>query len=165
LARLRADVHSIDASDVNIQIANAHKRDLVINYRQMLVEDLAKTNEKYDLILALEIIEHIDNIDLFVESCAKLLQGNGLLIFSTINRTISSYLKAIIGAEYILKWLPIGTHEWSKFLKPSEILTYAQKNNLQLYDLQGLSYSLSSKDWYLSEDIQNNYFIVFLKGE
>lgn len=162
-ARLKAKVTGIDASAVNIKIANAHKGDLDIHYQQILAEDLIKTQNKYDLILALEILEHVENIDLFINACASLLKPNGLIIFSTINRTITSYLRAIIGAEYILQWLPVGTHDWSKFLRPSEISTYAIKNNLKLYDIKGLDYSIINQEWNLSNNIKNNYFIAFCR--
>jgi 2-polyprenyl-6-hydroxyphenyl methylase/3-demethylubiquinone-9 3-methyltransferase len=163
LSRLGADVTAIDASEVNIDIAKAHatEADLKIDYRAILAEDLVKSNEKFQLILALEIIEHVENIEFFIQTCCKLLAPNGLLIFSTINQTIKSFLQSIVAAEYILRWVPTGTHEWSKFVKPSQINKYALENNMQLIEMKGLSYSPFSRKWSLSEDIDNNYFIVF----
>ena len=163
LSRLSSSITGIDASAININIAKSHakKLNLNINYQQILAEDLVKTGKKFKLILALEIIEHVENIELFIESCAKLLTDDGLIIFSTINRTKKSFLEAIIAAEYILKWLPIGTHNWSKFVKPSEINRYAIKLGLKPLNIQGLSYSLLSNSWNLSKDISNNYFISF----
>lgn len=165
LARLKAKVTGIDASEININIAKNHAIDsnLEIDYRAILAEDLEKTQEKYDLILALEIIEHIENIEFFVETCCKLLEPNGLLIFSTINQTIKSFLESIVAAEYILRWVPKGTHQWSKFVKPSQINKYANKQNMQLIEMKGLSYSPISRNWSLTEDLSNNYFISFSK--
>lgn len=163
LARLGADVTGIDASKINIDIAKKHSFDMgvKVNYQNILAEDLAGTGQKFQLILALEILEHVENLELFIASCEQLLAPNGVIIFSTINRTIESYIKAIIGAEYILKWLPIGTHDWNKFLKPAEICSYTK--NLELQDIQGISYSILSRTWKFSKDIKNNYFIAFLK--
>jgi 2-polyprenyl-6-hydroxyphenyl methylase/3-demethylubiquinone-9 3-methyltransferase len=163
LARLGIDVTAIDASKVNIDIAKKHAVDMgvKVNYQNILAEDLAESGQKFQLIMALEILEHVENLELFIASCKKLLAPKGLIIFSTINRTIESFLKAIIGAEYILKWLPIGTHDWRKFLKPAEICSYAK--NLELLDIQGVSYSMLSGIWSFSKDIKNNYFISFLK--
>ncbi len=165
LARLKAKVTGIDASEININIAKNHaiESNLEIDYRATLAEDLEKTQEKYDLILALEIIEHIENIEFFVETCCKLLEPNGLLIFSTINQTIKSFLESIVAAEYILRWVPKGTHQWSKFVKPSQINKYANKQNMQLIEMKGLSYSPISRNWSLTEDLSNNYFISFSK--
>ena len=161
LARLGCDITGIDASLVNVNIAKDHanKSNLNIKYQQILAEDLVKTGEKFQLILALEIIEHVENIEFFIKSCLQLLEPGGLLIFSTINKTSKSFLQTIVAAEYILKWLPIGTHDWSKFVKPSQIHKYAK--DLQLIDLQGISYSIFSRSWYLSDNISNNYFISF----
>jgi 2-polyprenyl-6-hydroxyphenyl methylase / 3-demethylubiquinone-9 3-methyltransferase len=165
LARLKAKVTGIDASEININIAKNHaiKSNLEIDYRSMLAEDLEKSQEKYDLILALEIIEHVENIEFFIETCCKLLAPNGLLIFSTINQTIKSFLESIVAAEYILRWVPKGTHQWSKFIKPSQINGYANKQNMQLIEMKGLSYSPISRNWSLTEDLSNNYFISFSK--
>jgi 2-polyprenyl-6-hydroxyphenyl methylase/3-demethylubiquinone-9 3-methyltransferase len=163
LARLELNIMGIDASEVNINIAKAHakKMDLDIDYQQMLAEDITK--KRYELILALEIVEHVEDLEFFIKTCCKLLAPGGLIIFSTLNKTIKSYLQAIIAAEYILKWVPKGTHDWKKFVKPSEINKYASHEGLELADLQGLSYSILSNTWSLSSDIGNNYFIAFSK--
>ncbi len=163
LSRIGIKITGIDASAININIAKNHaaKLNLDINYQQILAEDLIKTGKKFKLILALEIIEHVENIELFINSCAKLLSDDGLIIFSTINRTKKSFLETIIAAEYILKWLPIGTHNWSKFVKPSEINRYAIKSGLKALNIQGISYSLLSNSWNLSKYISNNYFMSF----
>lgn len=163
LNRLGTKITGIDASSVNINIAKNHanKCNLDINYQQILSEDLAKTGNKFQLILALEIIEHVENIELFIKSCSELLSKDGLIVFSTINRTTKSFLESIVAAEYILKWLPIGTHSWSKFVKPSEINKYASKFGFKNPNIQGISYSLISSSWGLSKNIQNNYFLSY----
>lgn len=164
MSRLGSDITGIDASLVNVNIAKSHasKSGLDIKYQQILAEDLVKTDQRFQLILALEIIEHVENIELFIHSCLKLLQPGGLIIFSTINKTIKSFFHAIIGAEYILRWLPIGTHDWSKFVLPSQVFEHAK--GAKILNIQGLSYSLLSRSWYLSEDISNNYFISLIKN-
>lgn len=163
LSKLGANITGIDASSVNINIAKNHanKCNLDINYQQILSEDLVRTGKKFQLILALEILEHVENIELFIKSCSELLSKDGLIIFSTINRTSKSFLESIIAAEYILKWLPIGTHSWSKFIKPSEINKYSNKFGLRNPNIQGLSYSIISSSWNLSINIQNNYFLSY----
>ena len=122
MARLGANVTGIDAAKKNIKIASIHskKNNLDINYINKSPEQLDE-KEKYDIILNLEVVEHVDNLDLYLKSCSNLLKKNGLMFTATINRTFISYIKAIIGAEYILRWLPIGTHDWNKFIKPEEL--------------------------------------------
>jgi 2-polyprenyl-6-hydroxyphenyl methylase / 3-demethylubiquinone-9 3-methyltransferase len=165
LTRLGANVTGIDASEINIEVAKKHalESNLEINYQAILAETLEKTQEKYDLILALEIIEHVENIEYFIETCCKLLAPNGLLIFSTINQTVKSFLQSIVAAEYILRWVPQGTHQWSKFVKPSQINKHAISQNMQLIGMKGLSYHPISRTWNLTDDIGNNYFIAFTK--
>ena len=125
MARLGGSVTGIDAAEKNIKVASMHskKNNLNINYLNKSPEQL-KEKEKFDIILNLEIVEHVDNLDLYLQSCYNLLKKNGLMFTATINRTFTSYIKAIIGAEYVLRWLPIGTHDWNKFIKPEEL----QKN-------------------------------------
>ena len=122
MARLGANVTGIDASEKNINVAKLHskKMDLKINYINTSPENL-KEIEKFDVILNLEIVEHVDDVNLYIKSCYKLLKKNGIMFTATLNRSLISYLKAIIGAEYILRWLPIGTHDWNKFIKPEEL--------------------------------------------
>ena len=122
MARLGANVTGIDASEKNINVAKItlKKNGLKINYLILLPENLNDI-EKFDIILNLEIVEHVDNVNLYIRSCSKLLKKNGLMFTATLNRSFISYIKAIIGAEYILRWLPIGTHDWNKFIKPEEL--------------------------------------------
>ena len=121
MSRLGAEVTGIDASLKNIKVAKLHaeKNNLKINYINSSPENLHQ-DENYDIILNLEIVEHVDNVDLYFESCSKLLKKNGIMFTATLNRTFTSFIKAIIGAEYILRWLPVGTHDWNKFFKPKE---------------------------------------------
>ena len=121
-------------------------------------------NEKFDVILNLEIVEHVENLDLFLKSSSDLLKKNGIMFVATINRTLQSYVKAIVGAEYILRWLPIGTHDWQKFLKPSEIENKFNQINLNKLDLSGVKYSVFKNSWSLSSDCSVNYIIVGKKN-
>lgn len=161
LARLGADVCGIDASPTNIEIAKLHlaSSGLVIDYRCNSIEQLQE--QKFDVVLALEVIEHIDNIELFIQSCRNLLAENGILFVATINRNLKSLLCAKFAVEYILRWLPIGTHSWHKFLKPSEINEIANKYGLKLLHLQGFSYNILNDCWKESGNIDINYCLVF----
>ncbi len=171
LSRLGADVVGIDAGEKNIAVAKIHNEKsakenrLQIDYRNQDVEDLAKSDEKFDVVLAMEIIEHVADVEKFLiaaKNCLKPnLKSGGLLFVATLNRTAKSYLNAIIGAEYILRWLPRGTHNWKKFLKPSEVNKIAENNNLQLMALTGFSYNLLKDEWKKSVDTQINYAMVF----
>ena len=128
MARMGADVTGIDASEKNINVAKLHaeKNELKIKYYCSSPENF-KTDDKFDVILNMEIIEHVDDVDFFLKSCAKLLKKNGIMFVATLNKTLKSYLFAIIGAEYVLGWLPIGTHEWEKFIKPEELINLTKK--------------------------------------
>ena len=131
--RLGAEVTGIDASEKNIQVAKLHakKNNLKINYLTASPENL-KIERKFDVILNMEIIEHVEDIDIFLKSCSLLLKKGGIMFVATINKTLKSYLFAIIGAEYILRWLPIGTHEWDKFVDPNKLIKISKKYNLYL---------------------------------
>ena len=142
MTRLGAKVTGIDASEKNINIAKMHSIEsgLKINYVNTSPEKL-EDFETYDVILNLEIVEHVDNVDLYIKSCQKLLKKKGLMFTATLNRSLTSYIKAIIGAEYILRWLPIGTHDWNKFLKPEELENYLNKEKLITQDISGLEFN------------------------
>ena len=165
LSRLGADVTGIDASSKNIEVAKIHakKSGLKIKYFNTSPEK-KEVNEKFDVILNLEVVEHVENLDLFLKSSSDLLKKNGIMFIATINRTFESYLKAIIGAEYLLRWLPIGTHSWEKFLKPKEIEDKLIKLNLDKLDLDGLKFNIISNDWSLSQNCSVNYIIVAKKN-
>ena len=165
MSRLGADVVGIDASDRNIKVAKLHakKNHLNIKYLCTSPENL-NTKTKFDVILNMEIIEHVENIDFFLKSCSKLLKKDGIMFVATINKTLKSYLFAIVGAEYILKWLPIGTHDWEKFVKPDELVNILKKYNLKLDNLDGMKFNIVKNEWSLSTDKSINYIGKFIKN-
>ena len=165
MARMGADVFGIDASDKNINIAKLHaeKNKLKIKYFCSSPENF-KTDNKFDVILNMEIIEHVEDVDFFLKSCSKLLKKNGIMFVATLNKTLKSYLFAIIGAEYVLRWLPIGTHEWEKFIKPEELINITKQCNLTLDDLKGVKFNLVFNEWKLSNDKSVNYIAKFIKN-
>ena len=165
LSRLGAEVFGIDASDKNIKIAKLHakKSNLNIKYFCSSPEKFKIKNE-FDVILNMEIVEHVEDVDFFLKSCSKLLKKNGIMFVATLNKTLKSYLFAIIGAEYILKWLPIGTHEWEKFVKPDELINFLNKFSLKLTDLKGVKFDLLNNDWKFSSDTSVNYIAKFIKN-
>ncbi len=165
ISRLGAELVAIDASQKNINVAKIHaeKSDLKIDYQCISAEDLASQNQQFDVVLALEIIEHVADVEKFIEACAKLVKPNGLLFVATLNRTAKSLLMAKFGVEYILRWLPIGTHDWRKFLKPSEIENIAKNQQIQLQKIQGFSYNLLKDQWSFSADLSINYCLIFKK--
>jgi 2-polyprenyl-6-hydroxyphenyl methylase/3-demethylubiquinone-9 3-methyltransferase len=165
MARLGANVTGIDASEKNINIAQLHakKSGLKINYFNASPETL-KNIEKFDIILNLEIIEHVDNVDLYIKSCSKLLKKNGIMFTATLNRSFISYIKAILGAEYILRWLPVGTHDWNKFLKPEELENFLSQEKFITIDIKGLKFNPFLNKWKKSNDLSVNYIITSLKN-
>ena len=165
MQRLGARVTGIDASIKNIKIAKLHakKNKLKINYLCSSPEKL-KINKKFDVILNMEIVEHVEDIEFFLNSCSKLLKKNGLMFVATINKTLKSYVFAIVGAEYVLKWLPIGTHEWEKFVKPEDLKNILKKNSLVLNSLDGMNFNIIKDEWNISKDISVNYITKFKKN-
>jgi 2-polyprenyl-6-hydroxyphenyl methylase/3-demethylubiquinone-9 3-methyltransferase len=165
MSRLGADVVGIDASDRNINVAKLHakKNNLNIKYVCSSPENY-QINEKFDVILNMEIIEHVDNVDLFLKSCSKLLKKNGVMFVATLNKTLKSYIFAIIGAEYIMRWLPIGTHSWEKFVKPEDLIKFLKNYNLELDELTGLKFNLIKDEWSISADKSVNYIGKFIKN-
>ena len=165
MCRLGADVTGIDASMKNIKIAETHSKEnnLEINYLNTSPEKL-KESEKFDVILNLEIVEHVENVDLYFKSCAKLLKKNGLMFTATLNRTFVSFIKAIIGAEYVLRWLPIGTHDWNKFLKPREIEEVIKNLNFSVKEVKGLEFNPFTQKWKRSNNLSVNYIITSYKN-
>ena len=164
MSRLGANVTAIDASKKNIEVAKFHakKNNLKINYLCSSPEKL-NIKKKFDVILNMEIIEHVDDINFFIKKSSNLLKKNGLMFVATLNKTFKSYLFAIIGAEYILKWLPIGTHDWEKFVKPDELVNLGKKFNLRLKKLNGMEFNPIMDKWYLSNDKSVNYIGKFKK--
>ena len=165
MCRLGANVTAIDASNKNIAIANLHakKNNLKINYICSSPEKL-RTTKKFDVILNMEIVEHVEDVDFFLKSCANLLKKNGLMFVATINKTLKSYIFAIVGAEYVLRWLPIGTHEWEKFVKPEELKRILIKNNLNLKKIDGMNFNILKDEWNVSKDLSVNYIAEFKKN-
>ncbi len=164
MSRLGANVTAIDASKKNIEVAKFHakKNNLKISYLCSSPEKL-NIKKKFDVILNMEIIEHVDDINFFIKKSSNLLKKNGLMFVATLNKTFKSYLFAIIGAEYILKWLPIGTHDWEKFVKPDELVNLGKKFNLKLKKLNGMEFNPIMDKWYLSNDKSVNYIGKFKK--
>ena len=165
MARLGAKVTGIDASKKNISVAKLHskKNGLKINYLNSSPEDL-DYDQEFDIILNLEIVEHVDDVGLYIKSCNRLLKNNGLMFTATLNRSFVSYFKAIIGAEYILRWLPIGTHDWNKFLKPEELENLLSQENFSTIDIKGLKFNLFLKKWKKTNDLSVNYIIQSSKN-
>ena len=164
MSRLGAEVFGIDASEKNIEIAKIHAKKSNLNIKYLCSSpEKFKSDLKFDVILNMEIIEHVEDVDFFLKSCTKFLKKNGIMFIATLNKTLKSYLFAIIGAEYILKWLPIGTHEWEKFVKPEELISITKKYDLNLNDLSGVKLNLFTNNWELSTDKSVNYIAKFIK--
>ena len=165
MSRLGAEVTGIDASSKNISIAKIHakKNNLKIKYICTSPEKL-KSSKKFDVILNMEIIEHVENVNFFLKSCSKHLRRNGLMFVATLNKTLKSYVFAIIGAEYILRWLPIGTHEWEKFVEPKDLVSSLKKINFSLENLDGVKFDILRDKWKLSNDKSVNYIAKFVKN-
>ncbi|MEX0582931.1 MAG: bifunctional 2-polyprenyl-6-hydroxyphenol methylase/3-demethylubiquinol 3-O-methyltransferase UbiG [Sneathiella sp.] len=162
MTRLGAEVTAADASQKNIQIAALHaeKSGLDIDYRYTTAEDLAASGEKFDVILNMEVIEHVADIEGFVGACATLLKPGGIMFVATLNRTAKSFAFAIVGAEYVLRWLPKGTHSWKKFLKPSEVARLVRGNGLMVRDVAGATYNPFEDRWHISKDLSINYMLA-----
>ena len=165
MCRLGAKVTAIDASEKNINVAKFHskKNNLDIDYICTSPEKLKEENQ-FDVILNMEIVEHVNDVSFFLKSCSKLLKKNGIMFVATLNKTLKSYVFAIIGAEYVLRWLPIGTHEWDKFVKPNELIEILKENKLSLDKLDGMKFNLLTNKWMVSKDKSVNYIAKFIKN-
>jgi len=165
MCRLGASVVGIDASEKNIKVAKFHakKNKLKIDYKVASPEKL-KTKLKFDVILNMEIVEHVEDINFFIKESSKLLRKNGVMFIATLNKTLKSYAFAIVGAEYILRWLPIGTHDWEKFVRPNDLINISKKNNLIFKKLDGMKFDILDNSWKVSEDTSINYITKFLKN-
>ena len=164
LSRLGADVVGIDASEKNVKIAKIHakKSNLDIKYYCASPENfISKSN--FDVILNMEIVEHVDNVNIFLKESSKFLRKNGIMFIATLNKTLKSYVLAILGAEYVLRWLPIGTHDWNMFIKPEDLVSICKKNSLVLDEVLGVKYNIFSGDWSISMDDDVNYMAKFNK--
>jgi len=164
MCRLGGNVTAIDASKKNIDVAKFHSKEnkLKIEYLCASPEKL-KINKEFDVVLNMEVVEHVEDINLFLNKSSQLLKSNGLMFVATLNKTLESYIFAIVGAEYILRWLPIGTHEWDKFIEPSTLIEFAKKHGLRLDKLDGMRFDILTNQWKLSENKSVNYIAMFKK--
>jgi len=162
LARLGATVTGIDAAERNIAIARLHAEQsgLDIDYRATTSEALATQGQSFDMVLNMEVVEHVDNVPLYMKSCADLVRPGGMMLTATINRTARAYALAVFGAEYVLGWLPRGTHDWKKFLTPEEIRTLLVRNGLRVTAETGVVYHPIGDEWRRSRDMGINYMIL-----
>lgn len=162
MRRLGADVTGLDPAEKNISIAGIHaaEQGLDINYIASTAEDQAAKGETYDIVLNMEVLEHVADMESYLAACAKLLKPGGLMFCATLNRTLKSFALAIIGAEYILRWLPKGTHQWEKFITPDELEQALARQNLQTDGAKGMSYNPLSGSWSISRDTDINYLMA-----
>jgi 2-polyprenyl-6-hydroxyphenyl methylase / 3-demethylubiquinone-9 3-methyltransferase len=162
LARLGAKMVGIDPSDSNIGVARRHaaQSQLTIDYRNSSAEALAADGETFDIVLAMEVVEHVTDLDAFIDAAAALVKPGGLLFVATLNRTIKSFALAIVGAEYILRWLPRGTHQWDKFITPNELEIAIEQTGLHIGNETGVIYDLFADRWRLSNDMDVNYMVI-----
>ena len=165
IKRLGANITGVDASKKNIEVAKIHSKEmnLNINYINCSPENF-KFENKFDVILNMEVVEHVSNLDLFIQNCSKFIIENGIMFVATINRNLKSYFFAILGAEYILRWLPIGTHDWNKFLTPDELEAIVNKNSFSTDEVAGMKFNPFLKKWHKSSDSSVNYISTFLKN-
>jgi 2-polyprenyl-6-hydroxyphenyl methylase/3-demethylubiquinone-9 3-methyltransferase len=162
LARLGAAVVGADPSQANIAAAQLHAADagVSVDYRATTAEALADEGERFDLVLAMEVVEHVADLDLFIRRCTEMVKPGGLMITATLNRTLKSFALAIVGAEYVLRWLPRGTHQWDKFVTPDELEAALERHGLAVVDETGVIYDLLADRWRLSTDMDVNYMVV-----
>jgi 2-polyprenyl-6-hydroxyphenyl methylase / 3-demethylubiquinone-9 3-methyltransferase len=163
LARLGGNVTGLDAAELSIDAAKHYANSVNVDVRYIAGAVEQITNEQFDIVSALEIVEHVANFALFIEAACRLTKKGGLLFISTINRTIKSYAQAIMLAEYVLRLVPKETHNWHKFIKPSEIFAELEKNHFQILDIQGLKLNVFTDNWYCSSDVSVNYIMVARK--
>jgi 2-polyprenyl-6-hydroxyphenyl methylase / 3-demethylubiquinone-9 3-methyltransferase len=162
LARLGAAVVGADPSTTNIEVAKLHASaaGVAVDYRATTAEALADAGERFDVVLAMEVVEHVADLALFVGRCGEMVKPGGLMIVATINRTLKSFALAIVGAEYVLRWLPRGTHQWDKFVTPNELEAALHRHGLAVIDETGVIYNLLADRWQISTDIDVNYMMV-----
>ena len=162
--RMGAQVTGLDPSEKNINIAKVHSKEnkLKINYICSSPEKL-KIKKKFDVVLNMEIVEHLDDVDFFIKKSSELLNKNGLMFVATINKTLKSYFFAIVGAEYILQWLPIGPDAWNKFVEPQKLIKFGENNLLKLKKIDGMKFNPITNQWNISKDKSVNYIVKFIK--
>ena len=166
LNRLGATITGIDASNNNIEVAKLHSKEMNLNieYIHAAPENLDLKSNTYDAVLCMEVVEHLKDVNLFIENCSKLIKKNGIMFIATINKNLKSYIFAILGAEYVLRWLPIDTHNWDKFLTPQDLEIITSKNNFMADEIVGMKFNLFSKKWSRTKDSSVNYISTFLKN-
>jgi 2-polyprenyl-6-hydroxyphenyl methylase/3-demethylubiquinone-9 3-methyltransferase len=162
LARLGAQMVGADPSKENIAVASAHAQEsgVTVDYRATTAEDLAAATERFDVVLAMEVVEHVADVGAFVTTCAAMVKPGGLMIAATLNRTLKSFALAIVGAEYVLRWLPRGTHQWDKFVTPNELELAFERGGLQVIGERGVIYNPFADRWQLSSDMDVNYMLL-----
>ena len=167
LCRLGATVTGIDASDKNIGVARNHAErvGLEIDYRHGAAENLAVEGRLFDAVLSLEVVEHVAEVETFVAACCRMVRPGGFAIFATLNRTAKSFTFAIIGAEYLLRWLPRGTHDWRRFIRPSELARHVRDSGVRVIEVTGVSYDIMNDQWRLARDVSANYMLVAEKPD
>jgi len=165
LSELGATVTGIDPSSNNIEVAKLHSREMNLNIKYMCCSpENLNFEDEFDVILNMEVVEHVLDVNLFIQNCSKLIKKNGIMFIATINKNLKSYIFAILGAEYILRWLPIGTHNWDKFLSPQDLEIIAKKNSFMADEIVGMKFNLLSKKWSRGTDLSVNYISTFLKN-
>jgi 2-polyprenyl-6-hydroxyphenyl methylase/3-demethylubiquinone-9 3-methyltransferase len=162
LARIGADVVGADPSENNIEVAKRHAAEagIAVDYRNTTAEALSDMGERFDIVLAMEVVEHVTDVPLFVRRCAEMVKPGGLMIVATLNRTLKAFALAIVGAEYVLGWLPRGTHQWDKFVTPEELERALEDTGLRRIGESGIAYNLLADKWQLSPDMDVNYMIT-----
>ena len=161
LCRLGADVVAIDAAESNVRAARHHAEEqgLAIDYRHATAEALAADGERFDAVLALEIVEHVADLDVFAEACSSLVKPGGTFVVATLNRTLAAYALAIVAAERILGWLPAGSHDWSRFVRPAEMVRLLRRHGLTVADMRGMVYNPLDGGWTTSANLAVNYIV------
>jgi 2-polyprenyl-6-hydroxyphenyl methylase / 3-demethylubiquinone-9 3-methyltransferase len=164
--RLGATVLGIDAAEKNVAVARLHadQQGLNIDYRTALPEDLAGEGASFDVVLNMEVVEHVADVGMFLDVCGRLVRPGGAMVIATLNRTLKSLAMAKVGAEYVLRWLPTGTHDWRRFVKPSELAAGLRPHGLTVRDLRGVSYNALRDTWALSDDVSVNYLVFAAKA-
>ncbi|MCT4657154.1 MAG: bifunctional 2-polyprenyl-6-hydroxyphenol methylase/3-demethylubiquinol 3-O-methyltransferase UbiG [Cohaesibacter sp.] len=167
MSRMGAQMTGADASEVNIGIASTHAKEmgLDIDYRATTAESLAEAGESFDVVLAMEVVEHVSDVPLFIKACTSMVKPGGLMFMSTLNRTMKSWALAIVGAEYILRWLPVGTHQWDKFVTPDELEAAFAPTPLTMTKKEGMIYNPVLDRWSRGKDMDINYMVMCERGE
>jgi 2-polyprenyl-6-hydroxyphenyl methylase/3-demethylubiquinone-9 3-methyltransferase len=162
LARLGADMVGADPAEANIEAARVHAADggLAIDYRATTAEALAEAGERFDIVLAMEVVEHVADVNLFVALTGAMVKPGGLMVAATLNRTLKSFALAIVGAEYVLRWLPRGTHQWDKFVTPNELEIALERAGLRIIDETGVVYNPLADSWRIASDMDVNYMVT-----